>query len=55
MIDAPQITKAPERLAAVIHLTIPRSEMRSVIGPSLTEVMASVAVPLVARVARMQV
>jgi len=41
-IDAPQISKAPERLAAVIHLTIPRSEIRSVMGPGLTEVMAAV-------------
>jgi uncharacterized protein YndB with AHSA1/START domain/effector-binding domain-containing protein len=42
IIDAPQITKTSERFAAVIHLTIPRSEIRSVMGPGLTEVMAAV-------------
>jgi len=42
IIDAPQITNTSERLAAVIHLTIPRSEIRSVMGPGLTEVMGAV-------------
>lgn len=42
MIDTPVITRTTERLAAKIHLTIPRSEMRSVMGPALTEVFAAV-------------
>jgi len=40
--DTPQITKTTAHLAAVIHLTIPRSEIRSVMGPGLSEVMAAV-------------
>jgi uncharacterized protein YndB with AHSA1/START domain/effector-binding domain-containing protein len=42
MIETPQIAKTTERFAAVIHLTIPRSEIRSVMGPGLTELMAAV-------------
>ncbi len=42
MIEAPKITEVPARLAAVIHLTIPRSEIRSVMGPGLGELMAVV-------------
>ncbi len=42
MIGTPQITKTAEQFAAVIHLTIPRSEIRSVMGPGLAEVMAAV-------------
>jgi len=42
MIDTPQITQTTAQLAAVIHLTIPRSEIRSAMGPGLTEVMAAV-------------
>lgn len=43
MIEAPWITESPAQLTAVIHLTIPRSEIRSVMGPGLGELMASVA------------
>ena len=43
MIDAPQITQTTVQLAAVIHLTIPRNEIRSAMGPGITEVMAAVA------------
>lgn len=42
MIDTPQITQTTAQLAAVTHLTIPRSEIRSAMGPGLTEVMAAV-------------
>lgn len=31
------------RLTAIIHLTVPRSEIQSVMGPGLSEVMAAVA------------
>lgn len=43
MIDTPQITQTSAQLAAVIHITIPRSEIRKVMGPSLKELMAAVA------------
>jgi effector-binding domain-containing protein len=42
MIETPQITQTTPRLAAVIHLTIPRSEIRSAMGPGITEVIAAV-------------
>ena len=42
MIDTPQLTQTPAQLAAVIRLTIPRSEIRSAMGPGITEVMAAV-------------
>jgi uncharacterized protein YndB with AHSA1/START domain/effector-binding domain-containing protein len=41
-IDAPQITQTTAQLAAVIHLTIPRSEIRSAMGPALAEAIAAV-------------
>jgi effector-binding domain-containing protein len=43
MIDPPQIIKNPAQLTAVIRLTIPRSEIRSVMGPGIGELMAAVA------------
>jgi uncharacterized protein YndB with AHSA1/START domain/effector-binding domain-containing protein len=42
LIDPPQITETTAQLAAVIHLTIPRNEMRSAMGPGISEVMAAV-------------
>ncbi len=42
LIDTPKITETTGQLAAVIHLTIPRSEIGSAIGPCLTEIMAAV-------------
>jgi uncharacterized protein YndB with AHSA1/START domain/effector-binding domain-containing protein len=42
IIDTPRITRTTAQLAAVIHLTIPRNEIRSAMGPGLTEVMAAV-------------
>jgi effector-binding domain-containing protein len=43
MIDTPHITQTATQLTALIHLTIPRSEIRSVMGPGLRELMATVA------------
>jgi effector-binding domain-containing protein len=43
MIDSPQIVKTEAQLAAVIRLTIPRSEIRTAMGPGIGEVMAAVA------------
>jgi effector-binding domain-containing protein len=42
MIDTPQITESELRTTAVIHLTIPRSEIRNVMGPAIREVMEAV-------------
>ena len=41
MIDAPQITQTTAQLTAIIHLTIPRSEIRSAMGPGISEVIAA--------------
>ena len=43
MLDAPQITQAAAQLTAIIRLTIPREEMRRVMGPGISELMATVA------------
>ncbi len=37
MLSKPEITRIPRQPAAVIRLTIPRSEIRSVMGPGLRE------------------
>jgi effector-binding domain-containing protein len=42
MIDPPQISQTTAQLTAIIHLTIPRSEIRSVMGPGISELMAVV-------------
>jgi effector-binding domain-containing protein len=42
VIDTPQIVQTPDQLMATIHLTVPRSEMRSVMGPGLNEIMTAV-------------
>jgi hypothetical protein len=42
MLDTPHITHAGARPAAVIHLTIPRSQIQQVMGPAIMEVMAAV-------------
>lgn len=41
MLDTPQITETPAQLTAMIHLTIPREEIRNVMGPGIGEVMAA--------------
>ena len=43
MIDIPQITQTVPQLTAFIHLTIPRQEIRNVMGPGLSEVRAAIA------------
>ena len=43
MIDAPEITRTAAQLTAIIHLTIPRTEIQAVMGPGIRELMAAVA------------
>jgi effector-binding domain-containing protein len=43
MIDTPRITRTAAQPAAVIHLVIPREEIRSVMGPAIGELMDTVA------------
>jgi effector-binding domain-containing protein len=43
MIDPPKLVETSEQQAAVIHLTIPREQIRTVMGPGLREVMAAIA------------
>jgi effector-binding domain-containing protein len=43
MIDPPSVTTSPPQVAAVIHLTIPRSEIQQVMGPALKELFAALA------------
>ncbi len=43
MIDEPQITRSASQLTAVIRLTIPREEIRNVMGPAINELLAAVA------------
>jgi len=43
MIDTPHITQTAAQLTAIIRLTIPRSEIRKLMGPGISEVMAAVA------------
>ena len=42
MLDAPQIVQAAAQLTAIIRLTIPRAEIRNVMGPGIAELMAAV-------------
>src|SRR6185436_3451842 len=42
IIDVPTIAETSPQLAAAIHLTIPRSEIRTVMGPGLNEIMSAV-------------
>lgn len=43
MLDTPEITQTAAQLTAIIHLTIPRCEIRAVMGPGIAELMATVA------------
>ena len=43
MIDTPAITTTAEQPTAVIHLTIPRSEIQTVMGPAHGELFAALA------------
>jgi effector-binding domain-containing protein len=42
MLDKPRIVQTGAQLTAIIRLTIPRAEIRHVMGPAITEVMATV-------------
>jgi effector-binding domain-containing protein len=42
MLDKPIITDSPAQRTAVIHLTIPRDQIRHVMGPGITELMSVV-------------
>jgi effector-binding domain-containing protein len=42
MIDTPQITQTAVQLTAIIPLTIPREEIRNVMGPGIRELMATI-------------
>jgi effector-binding domain-containing protein len=41
MITPPKLESAPDLLVARIHLTVPRAEIRNVMGPALAEVRAA--------------
>ena len=43
MLDTLQIIETTAQLTAVIHLTVPREEMRNVMGPGIGELMATIA------------
>jgi effector-binding domain-containing protein len=43
MLDTPEIVQTSVQQAAVIHLTIPRSEMMQVFGPAVGELMTTLA------------
>jgi effector-binding domain-containing protein len=43
MLNQPHITQSVEQQTAVIHLTVPRAEMRHVMQPGLRELMATLA------------
>ncbi len=44
MISTPQIVQTDRQEAAVIHITVPRSEMQAVFAPAVGELMAALAV-----------
>lgn len=43
MLDEPQITRTDAQPTAVIHLTVPRAEIRNVMGPGYRELMETLA------------
>jgi effector-binding domain-containing protein len=43
MLDTPRITQTTAQQTAMIHLTVPRTEIQKVMGPGIQEVMATVA------------
>ena len=43
MLDTPQITHTTAQQTAFIHLTVPRNEIQNVMGPGISELMATVA------------
>lgn len=43
MLDAPRVVETDDQLTACVRLTVPRSEVRNVMGPGLAEVNAALA------------
>ena len=43
MFDTPRVIQTAAQPTAVIHLTIPRDEIRNVMGPGIGELMAGIA------------
>lgn len=43
MIETPQIVQTEEQLIASIHVTVPRAQIREVMGPGIAELMMTVA------------
>ncbi len=43
MLSSPHITHSPAQTTAVIRLTVPRAELRTVMGPGIAELMQTVA------------
>lgn len=42
MIDAPTLLETPAQSLAVIHVTVPRAQIREVMGPGIQELLAAV-------------
>jgi uncharacterized protein YndB with AHSA1/START domain/effector-binding domain-containing protein len=42
LIDTPVVKKTAPQLAAAVHVTVPRNEIQTVMGPGLTEIMTAV-------------
>lgn len=42
MLENPQITRTPHRRIASIHFTIPKDQIRNVMGPGLAQLMATI-------------
>ncbi len=42
MIDTPEIVRTSDQLTAYIHITIPRHEISTVMGPGISELMTTV-------------
>lgn len=43
MLDTPKIVQTTDQLTASLHLTVPRSEIRRVMGPGIAELRAALA------------
>lgn len=43
MLDTPQITHTIAQLTAIIHIIVPRDEIQNVMGPGISELMATIA------------
>lgn len=43
MIDTPQLVQTTDQLTATLHLVVPTTEIQTVMGPAIGEVMAAVA------------